>query len=559
MNIFRRSLALGSLFSGCLFISPGSVILTIDASSISADDRAKLVEVGVFICDEGKGADCSQANSYDNFDTILSDKGLKEKETLGLSLRDAVGPLHVRLIAGEANPSFASANQGLVAQAETFVEVESRGNLLVPLRLLPDPLAILELPTIPGRNLFDLSTIGCSGDQPFLAAWSEFLPDNVNGGGIAFIQTTAFDLENKVDPVNTALTEQNVIVFDVEQAGSTSCDNVGVGILKFDLLVANVFPFIAQAAKRANALVLQTYQNNANFIANMNMGFGEDGFSVSWDSATADANKNLSFLQKANENLAPLAQAQQLRGDLGGEGLVKSTTTGGASGVSVFTDPTNKKLVLFDLDANRQRVIANADVGRFPFEPQVVFLDAARILTVWFDCEDVDCRVLGRITDRAGQDASNNFPTPAKLDQACVGDALQNELPEAGCFEIAAQQTNPFDLAVNVGTDGGFVVAWRFQANSGIADGFELQVAFYGTDGPRLNPFSRAADVAAASALDDPNVSQENIQIATTPNGDLAISWIDAVGSGVGGTRVGFSAKVVVVPGSLLSLASTPN
>jgi hypothetical protein len=96
MNIFRKSLALGSLFSGCLFISPGSVILTIDASSIEKAARDKFKEVGVFACDEGQGNDCSQIDNYSKVEAIATN-GLQERETLGLSFREFKGPLHLRL------------------------------------------------------------------------------------------------------------------------------------------------------------------------------------------------------------------------------------------------------------------------------------------------------------------------------------------------------------------------------------------------------------------------------------------------------------------------------
>jgi hypothetical protein len=539
-NFFRSSVVLGSLFSGCLAINPGSIILTLDASSIGEDVRAKLTEVGVFICDEGKGDDCSQATNYEEFSVLSSNRGLKEKETIGLSLRSFVGPIHLRLVAAESDPSFDKANSGTIAQAEAFIQVEARDNLLMPLRLLATPLPVLRLPSTAGLDVVDASTIGCNQDEPFRAVWSEF--DGVNSE----VQSTSIDLAAKADPAISHLIAPNNIISDIEQAGSADCKTVGVGILAQNLAGDSFGAFAAKLV--AGTILPQPYQSSTELLVNMNMGFGEEGFSVSWD-ANISVDLNQSFVQTTTNllTLAPLGQPRPLRGN-GAPGLAKSSTAGGASGVSVFVDESNQVLALLDLKANRQSALATVKVGggqRFPFDPQVAFLDDARILTVWFDCEALDCRVVGRITDRLGQDASNDFPGLKDFAEFCTN--------EIGCFQIAEQQINPFDLALSVGPDGSFVVVWRFQKNSGNADGFELVAAFYGSDGPRLNPFSLAADAAAVSPA-GVNISQGNTQIAATPTGDVAISWVETTNISI--APFGLAAKVSVIPVGLPNLAA---
>ena len=550
MKIFRSSVLLGSLFSGCLAVSPGSVILTIDASSITEDDRAKLVEVGVFICDEGKGADCSQANSYDIFDTLLSEKGLKEKETLGLSLREFSGPLHVRLIAAEKNPSFTTPNDGLVAQAEAFVDVEARDDLLVPLGLLPDPQEIIELPVGAAADTSDLSVVGCGKGDPFLAMWSENVGTTTSLIGINIDANN--DLQNEARIISNL---PNNRIFDVELAGDANCDNVGIGLLTRD--EANGL-FIVQASPLVNQLAFEQYQLIAQAQNNLKLSFGAEGFGLTWSAQNPNGNaaQNFSFFQEAaSGDLVAIGGTTNLR-PLGGEFLGAVSNAGGADGVSVFLedgDPAidDPAVIISDSKTGNQAFVAVSEPGHFPFDPQVAFLDNARILVSWFDCEGLDCSILGRIVDRAGQDASNKFPSP-------IG-GIEDLCEVEGCFLIADKQNNPFDLSLGVGPDGGFVVAWRFQKDSGVADVFELQISFYGTDGPRLNPFSRAADTAAPSEVqvnDDPQISQGNIQAAITPSGDVSISWVDTLA--VSSAPIGFAAKVIVVPTGLKNLAATP-
>lgn len=537
---YIKFLLSGMCFSGCLAIHPGSVILTLDLSSIEEDDRAKLTEVGVFVCDQGNGIDCSQAANYDKLEGLPAGRGLKEKETIGLSLRDFVGPLHLRLVAAEKNTAFDTPNEGLIAQAEAFVDVESARNIVMPVTLLASPNAVSNIDINQDREITDITPIACGEGDPFRVIWSEF-----DGATTSVLLQADLDLNGDVGNDQTILTLNNNFIREVKQAGDIDCDNLGVSLISFDGTNDVIF-----GASQAPGSPLKNYQATPQGAINLNMAFGAEGFTLTWEEANPNGNiaQNLAFQQKTDlDELDAIGGPTQVR-NAGGAGIGgKISSAGGATGVTLFVDEDNQTLVLSDLLGNRQNVIAQVPTGHFPFDPQIAFLDEARILAVWFDCEADDCSILGRIVDRASQDAANQFPTP----EGGVRDLCE----EDGCFLIAESQSDPFDLSLGVGVDGSFVVAWRNQKNSGNENGFELQVSFYGPDGPRLNPFSGAADIAAVSPIGaQDNLSQENIQSAVTPSGDLIISWNDTQNTSDPATRLGIFSKAVVLPAGLPNL-----
>jgi hypothetical protein len=547
MRTVFSCIAFSALFSGCLAVHPGSIILTIDASLIEEADREDLTEVGVFVCDEGTGDDCSQAENYIKFATIATERGLKADETLGLSLRSFIGPLQLRIIAGEGPTSFDEPNDGAVAQAEATIDVEARDDLLVPLRLLPEPEDVVDLPVGAGVNVTDLSVIACDAGSPFVAVWSENIGNDANLLGVNIEANADVSGVSQIVPPQT-----DVGLFEVALVADPECDNLGFAILAQDR--TNAF-FRVQGATIPVANIV-TYQSTATAAGqnnNLAASFSEEGLAISWDQFNlADLQNNASFFQQANDvNFSAIGAPQALR-PAGGLFANAVTNAGGAEGVTVFLSddaPGQAATVnIVDNLTGNFEEIATPVNGHFAFDPKVTFLDSARILVAWFDCEGNDCSIVGRIVDRAGNDLSNDFPAPA--------DGVAGVCEEPGCFLIAEEQTNPFQLSINAGSDGGFVVSWNFQEDSGNQDAFELQAAFFGPSGPRLNPYSRAADAASVSPLNGADFFQGDVQTAVTAAGDLVISWVDT--EDFSSAPNGVAAKISLVPGALAPLASSP-
>jgi hypothetical protein len=551
-TFFSTSVAFGALFSGCLAISPGSVILTIDASFIDEDSREKLTEVGVFVCDEGSGDDCSQAENYIKFATIPVERGLKDKETLGLALKDFTGPLQVHIIAGDSATNFDEPNNGdLVAQAEATVDVEARTDLVLPLRLLPSPDDILDIPVTAGADVTDLSILSCNVGSPFVAVWSENVANDANLLGINIEADGSLSDVVEIVPLQPA-----VGIFEVALAADPDCDNLGFGVLALNRTDAE-FNVQGATIPVANVITYQTTAAATGQNNNLTASFGENGLAFTWDQLNiADTQNNSSFFQEANEaNFTAVGTPDPLRPG-GGTFVTTVSNTGGIDGATVFlsdddlANGVEATVTLIDNRTGDEVEIAQPLNGHFAFDPEVAILDSARILVAWFDCQGSDCSIVGRIVDRAGNDVSGSFPAPAA--------GVPGVCEEPGCFLIAEEQTNPFQLSLGVGSDGGFVVSWNFQEDSGNQNAFELQAAFFGTAGPRLNPYSGAANAASISPLDGDDFFQGDAQTIVTAAGDVVISWVDTENVSVAAAAAGVAAKLSTVRNALAPLKPSP-
>lgn len=539
----RGVLAFGFLLSGCLLFHPGAVILTLDFSAVDPQTRSAFEEISIFFCDEDGGVrDCSNPANYNLLDSFPLSRAVREKETVGIRIGEFSGLVHFRVVASSDTPAFLTENGLPAALGEALLDPAAPRSLTLPLVALDAEPSFLDVST---ELTFDTDPIACVGaDDPFMIVWVEAV------GGINHIVAKTVDLEGNASGKQTLFDlPAGTIVDEVELAGDASCSVLGLGFIRRSLNPDNSFFTQIQGARieglpLLNEQALSTLRSVNGRDVNLTVGFGEGGFGFVWDEdGNDDGLFGASLGQPASVTLVPGNFFNLLRDETFTTPAVSQA--GGANGVVAVRDRVDE-LSLVDLETGQKVPVARARPGNFVFDPQVDLLAPDRVLVAWLECPvgEFDCSVEARIVDRQGNDASGDFPARGS-DCAPPGS-------EGGCFQIADIQLNPFELGIAVGPGGTFAAAWRFQKLSSNNQAFEIQAAFYGPDGPRINPFNRAAGEASIEPIPlDPNfnLTQANPKISALPDGSFVLSWIDITRNAAGQVLSSLARAVVVRQG----------